>query len=80
MITLRMLDESIDRVDALVEAEQYASRAAFIVDAINRLVDELEQRDIDRRIVEGYTRIPPTEEEQRWAEISGIESIREEPW
>ena len=75
-----MPDESIDRVDALVEAEQYASRAAFIVDAINRLVDELEQRDIDRRIVEGYTRIPPTEEEQRWAEISGIESIREEPW
>ncbi len=80
MITVRMADERVARIDELVRAESYESRAGFIVDAINRLVHELEQREIDRGIVEGYTRIPPTAEETRWAEISGIESIREEPW
>jgi Arc/MetJ-type ribon-helix-helix transcriptional regulator len=80
MITLRMADDSVARVDALVDGERYASRAAFIVDAINRLVDELEQREIDRQIVEGYTRIPQTDEELRWAEASARRSIEEEPW
>jgi metal-responsive CopG/Arc/MetJ family transcriptional regulator len=74
-----MTDDSVARMDSLVE-EHYGSRTALIVDAINRLVDELEQREIDRRIVEGYTRIPQTDEELRWAEASAVESIREEPW
>ena len=80
MITVRMPEDSVARIDALVEAESYESRASFIVEAINRLVEEIEGREIDRRIVEGYTRFPPTAEETRWAESSGIESIREEPW
>ena len=80
MVTLRLPEERVTRIDELVQAESYESRASFIVEAINRLVDELEQREIDRRIVAGYTRIPPTAEETRWAEIPGIESIREEPW
>jgi len=80
MVTLRLPEERVTRIDELVQAESYESRASFIVEAINRLVDELEQREIDRRIVAGYTRFPPTAEETRWAEISGIESIREEPW
>ena len=80
MITLRMPDDRVARIDALVEAKSYESRASFIVEAINRLVEEIEEREIDRRIVEGYTRFPQTEEEQRWAEESGRRSIAEEPW
>ena len=80
MITVRMADDSVARMDALVDAQHYGSRAALIVDAINRLVDELEQREIDRHIVEAYTRIPQTDGELRWAGASAVESIREEPW
>jgi len=80
MITLRMPAERVARIDELVHAESYGSRASFIVEAIDRLVDALEQQRIDRSIIEGYTRIPPTPEETRWAELSGIDSIREEPW
>lgn len=36
--------------------------------------------EISRRIIEGYERIPETEEEMAWAEASGREGIREEPW
>ena len=80
MITVRMPEDSVARIDELVRAESYESRASFIVDAINRLVEELEEREIDRKIVEGYTRFPQTEDEQRWAEESALRSIAEEPW
>ena len=80
MITLRMPEERVARIDEIVSAKSYESRASFIVEAINRLVDELEQQEIDRRIVEGYTRIPQSDEEQRWARLAALDSIREEPW
>ena len=80
MITVRMPEERVARIDALVQAESYESRASFIVEAIDRLVHELEEREIDRSIVEGYTRFPQTDDEQRWAEASGRRSIEEEPW
>lgn len=80
MITLRMPDDRVAAIDALVASTERASRTAFIVEAIDRLVAQLESEAIDRAIVEGYTRIPPTSEEEQWAEWSTIESIREEPW
>ena len=80
MVTLRLPEERVTRIDELVQAESYESRASFIVEAINRLVDEIEEREIDRRIIEGYTRFPQTEEEQRWARLAALDSIREEPW
>ena len=52
----------------------------MIIEAIDRLVAQLESERIDRAIVEGYTRIPQTAEELEWAEWSASESIREEPW
>ena len=80
MITVRMPDDRVGRIDALVGAEPYPSRASFIIAAIDRLVTELEEREIDRAIVAGYTRIPPTPDETRWAELAALDSIREEPW
>ncbi len=80
MITVRAAEDLVARIDALVAAGGYESRAAFIVEAIDRLVAQLESERIDREIVEGYTRIPSTPEEDAWAEWSARESVREEPW
>jgi len=80
MITVRMSDDRVAQIDALVEGGTYPSRARLIVAAIDRLVAELEELEIDRSIVEGYTRIPPTAEEDAWARVSALDSIREEPW
>jgi Arc/MetJ-type ribon-helix-helix transcriptional regulator len=79
MISVRMPDDRLEAIDALV-ASGRASRAAVIIEAIDRLVAELERERIDRQIVEGYARIPETDEELQWAEWSTVESIREEPW
>jgi len=80
MITVRMPNDRVARIDALVAAGAYPTRASFIVEAISRLVEELEEREIDRAIVEGYARLPQTAEEVRWAEVGALDSILEEPW
>lgn len=74
-----MSEERVRAIDELV-ASGRASRAAVIVEAIDRLVAQLESERIDREIVEGYTRIPETAEEIEWAESSTLDSIREERW
>ena len=79
MITVRMSEDRVRAIDELV-ASGRASRAAVIVEAIDRLVAQLESERIDREIVEAYTRIPSTPEEDAWAAWSARESVREEPW
>lgn len=69
---LRRLDERA--------AREGRSRSALIRDAIEAyLYDEARAR-IDREIIEGYERIPTTDEELAWAEKEAREMIREEPW
>ncbi len=80
MITLRVSEEQLRKVDEAVVRGGFPTRAAALKTALDRLVAEDERRAIDQAIVEGYTRIPPTAEEDAWAEWSTTESIRDEPW
>ena len=80
MITLRVSDERLRRLDEVVARNEYSTRSAALTAALERLIVEDERRAIDRAIVEGYTRLPPTVEEEASARASGLESIREEPW
>lgn len=69
---LRRLDERA--------AREGRSRSALIRDAIEAYLYDEEKARIDREIVEGYERIPTTDEELAWAEKEAREMIREEPW
>jgi len=80
MITLRIMEERVERLDRLVNSGAFATRAAAVTGAIDRLLEDEDRKAVDRAIVEGYTRIPPTPEEDAWADWSTAESIREEPW
>jgi Arc/MetJ-type ribon-helix-helix transcriptional regulator len=80
MITLRISEERLERLDALVGKDGYPSRAAVLTTALDRLLADERERALDRAIVEGYTRIPPTAEENAYAEASGRRSIADEPW
>jgi Arc/MetJ-type ribon-helix-helix transcriptional regulator len=75
-----MSEERVAAVDALVASGAFATRAEVVREAVTRLLKTLEEEEIDRAIVEGYTRIPQTEEEREWAEWSARRSIEEEPW
>lgn len=69
---LRRLDERA--------AREGRSRSALIRDAIEAYLYDEEKARIDREIIEGYERIPPTEEEMEIAEAGVREDIEEEPW
>ncbi len=69
---LRRLDERA--------AREGRSRSALIRDAIESYLYDEERDRITREIVEGYERMPPTEEEMEIAEAGVREDIEEEPW
>jgi Arc/MetJ-type ribon-helix-helix transcriptional regulator len=80
MITLRISEERLEQLDQLVARGDYRSRAAALTTALDRLLAEEREQAIDRAIVDGYTRIPPTAEEDTNARAAGIRSVREERW
>jgi len=80
MITLRLSEERLERVDEVVARGVYRTRAAALRAALDRMLVEEEERRIDEAIVEGYTRIPPTPEEEAMARASTYESVADEPW
>lgn len=80
MITVRMSPDRVEKVDALVASGAYATRAEVVREAVDELLRREEEAAIDRAIVEGYTRIPQTDDELRWAEAAARRSVAEEPW
>jgi metal-responsive CopG/Arc/MetJ family transcriptional regulator len=69
---LRRLDERA--------AREGRSRSALIRDAIKDYLHDEERTRITREIIEGYERIPPTQEEMKIAEANAREAVEEEPW
>jgi Arc/MetJ-type ribon-helix-helix transcriptional regulator len=80
MITVRVSDERGKRLDALVKGGSYRSRAAAVNAALDLLLAEEERRAVDEAIVDGYTRLPPTPDEDAYARASTIESVSDEAW
>jgi Arc/MetJ-type ribon-helix-helix transcriptional regulator len=80
MITLRISEERRERLDALVAEGAFPTRAAALTAALDRLLADEAERAIDLAIVEGYTRIPPTPDDDAYARASARRSIADEPW
>lgn len=74
---VQLSDELIALLDERA-AKNGLSRSEIIRRAIEReLADDIEA-EIDREIVEGYTRIP--QEDDPWAEAAARRMIADEPW
>jgi len=76
---VQFTDELLRRLDERA-AREGRSRSALIRDAIEEYLYDEAKAKIDREIIEGYERIPETEEEMRWAEASAREGVEEELW
>lgn len=79
-LVTRVGDDLVAHVDALVEAGVLESRSQAVRLGLERLVDELERERIGRLIVEGYTRIPQTDDELEWTDAAARRMIADEPW
>jgi metal-responsive CopG/Arc/MetJ family transcriptional regulator len=76
---VQLTDELLSLLDQLAARER-RSRSELIREAIERYLKEDREAEISRQIVEGYRRIPETDEELAWAEWQAREAIAEEPW
>lgn len=79
-LVARIPDEVVAELDRLVGSGAFESRSDAVREALVQLIDRHRRAEIGRQIVEGYLRIPETEEELRWAEAAGREMVEEEPW
>lgn len=76
----RVSDELAAGVDELVDCGLASSRSDAVRSALERWIDSERRRRIGAAIVEGYQRIPQTDEELAWADSGAAAMIAEEPW
>ena len=79
-VAVRLPIPLLASLDDLVKSGVYESRAAVVRAGIEAIAELERERGIDRTIVEGYTRTPPTDAEDHAALASLRDAILEEPW
>jgi len=79
-LVTRIDDALAAELDALVAEGVVGSRSDAVRQALHDLIDRHRRRKIGEAIVDGYRRIPETEEELAWAHDLAVRMIEEEPW
>jgi Arc/MetJ-type ribon-helix-helix transcriptional regulator len=76
----RLDDDLAAAVDELVADGVVPSRSEAVRRGLAELVDRKRREKIGQAIVDGYTRMPQTDEEMAWAEASAKEMFEQESW
>lgn len=79
-VAVRLPLELLATVDRLVADGIYPSRAAAVRAGLETVADAQRRRVIDAAVVAGYTRLPPTPDDDAAALVSLREAIADEPW
>lgn len=81
---MKLADGMVDQVDELVRDGRFENRTAVVRAALDRMLAEIREQQIDAAIIEGYRRIPPGQPDEKWldawAEAATRAMIEEEPW
>ncbi len=78
-VLLQFDEQLLSKLDRYAE-EVERSRSSIVRDAVARYINEESEAEKDRRLIEGYTRMPDTNEFDEWAEESAREMVEEESW
>ncbi|MDQ1496716.1 MAG: hypothetical protein QOI86_56, partial [Actinomycetota bacterium] len=79
-IAVRLPGELLAQLDELVARGVFESRASAVRAGIEAITAADRRRVIDRALLDGYRRIPPTQPDEVAAVASLREAIAEEPW
>ncbi|MCE2532354.1 MAG: ribbon-helix-helix protein, CopG family [Acidimicrobiia bacterium] len=79
-IAVRLDDELVAQVDQLVQIGLVDSRSQAVREGLRALVDQRRRRAVAEAIVEGYRRLPQTDEDIAWSDEATAAMIAEEPW
>ena len=70
----------VQAIDELIATGAYETRSDVVRIAVERLVDQHRRDAIGRQIVDGYQRMPQTDEELAGVDEAAVAMILEEPW
>ena len=73
---VQLSDDLLDQLDRL-RAHEGRSRSELIREAVEQYLAEHREAEIDRLVVEAYTRQPP---EDAWGDEAARRMIATEPW
>jgi metal-responsive CopG/Arc/MetJ family transcriptional regulator len=73
---VQLSDELLERLDSY-RAREGRSRSEIVREAIERYLAADREAEIDRLVVDAYTRQPP---EDPWNEQAAMQMISAEPW
>ena len=73
---VQLSDELLERLDSY-RAREGRSRSEVVREAIERYLEADREAEIDRLLVDAYTRQPP---EDVWSDQAARQMIAEEPW
>ena len=79
-VIARVPEELAAALDRLVESGAFGSRSDAVREALAQLVDRHRRADVGRRIVDGYRRLPQTDDELAWSDAATAAMIADEPW
>lgn len=78
-IAVRLPDELVIGVDRMVEGGRFGSRTEAVRAALERLVADAREAELDDAIVAGYRAVPDAVSDP-WVEASTRAMIADEPW
>ncbi|WP_419944954.1 ribbon-helix-helix domain-containing protein [Candidatus Poriferisodalis sp.] len=76
----RVDDTLIADLDDIVSSGEFKTRSDAVRSAIEHMLTERRRRLEGEAIVEGYRRLPESEEEMLWAAQNARDMVAEEPW
>jgi Arc/MetJ-type ribon-helix-helix transcriptional regulator len=79
-LVTRVDDSVADAIDALVSSGQFESRSDVVRTSLAELLDSHRRTLIAERILDGYDRIPETNDELAHAAALARAMVFEEPW
>ncbi|MCU0270488.1 MAG: ribbon-helix-helix domain-containing protein [Acidimicrobiales bacterium] len=79
-IAVKLPDDLVERLDALVDAGRFPSRSSGVRRALETLLLAEERRRIDEGFRRGFADVPDDGVELAEAVRLAVESIEEEPW
>lgn len=79
-LVARIDDRLLAQLDELVESGDVQSRSDAVRRALEEMFERRRRRKVGETIVDGYRRIPESDDELNWAAQSTQAMIAEEPW
>ncbi|HEX9642756.1 MAG TPA: hypothetical protein VGC11_02000 [Acidimicrobiia bacterium] len=79
-LVTRIDSDTTSEVDRLIAEGAVASRSDAARRGLELLLDEHRRRAVGEAIVDGYRRIPQTDDDGLWSEEASVRMITEEPW